>query len=332
MIYWRAMTALAKVGWLMALVAGSVLPAAENPIRLNSVGFLPDEPKRASVAVAATNFSVIRLRDGAVVFTGPLTGPRTNEDTGEALYTADFSTVQESGTLQLAVPGVGRSPVFRVDPDVYNPAFASAMRAFYFWRCGTAVNLTIDGKTYFHAACHTNDAWLDFATGQHTRTASGGGWHDAGDYNKYVVNAGVSVGTLLRAWEDFGDKLGKIPLNLPPAGAPLPEFLAEIKWELDWLLTMQAADGSVYHKVSTESFGPFIKPEQETEARYFAPWSSESTANFVAMTARGFGRRRKCGRPPVAPTACAISRRVCGPSRPACRPLGITATPVRLAA
>jgi endoglucanase len=66
----------------------------------------------------------------------------------------------------------------------------------------------------------------------------------------------------------------------------LPEFLAEVKWELDWLLTMQAADGSVYHKVSTRAFGGFIKPEQETEPRYFAPWSTEATANFVGMMAQ----------------------------------------------
>jgi endoglucanase len=49
---------------------------------------------------------------------------------------------------------------------------------------------------------------------------------------------------------------------------------------------MQADDGSVYHKVSTKRFGPFIMPEQETEERYFTPWGSEATAHFVGMTAQ----------------------------------------------
>jgi endoglucanase len=63
--------------------------------------------------------------------------------------------------------------------------------------------------------------------------------------------------------------------------------LNEIKWETDWLLTMQAADGSVYHKISTKEFGPAIMPEDEKTERYFAPWSSAATADFVAMMAMG---------------------------------------------
>jgi endoglucanase len=49
---------------------------------------------------------------------------------------------------------------------------------------------------------------------------------------------------------------------------------------------MQAPDGSVYHKLSTERFGPFIMPETETTNRYFTPWGSEATAHFVGMTAQ----------------------------------------------
>ena len=59
-----------------------------------------------------------------------------------------------------------------------------------------------------------------------------------------------------------------------------------MKWELDWLLTMQAPDGSVYHKLSTQSFGGFIPPENEDSRTYFTPWGSEATADFVAMTAQ----------------------------------------------
>ena len=63
-------------------------------------------------------------------------------------------------------------------------------------------------------------------------------------------------------------------------------FWREIKWELDWVLTMQAPDGSVYHKLSTQRFGGFIPPESETTNRYFTPWGSEATADFVGMTAQ----------------------------------------------
>jgi endoglucanase len=156
----------------------------------------------------------------------------------------------------------------------------------YLWRCGTAVSGKHNGQIFAHAACHTNDAWLDFVGDGHTHKGGLRGWHDAGDYNKYVVNAGVTVGAMLRAWEDFGPQIRKVTLDLPESGGKLPDFLAELKWELDWLFTMQAPDGSVYHKLSTKNFGAFILPEFETTERYFTPWGSAATADFVAMMAQ----------------------------------------------
>jgi endoglucanase len=258
--------------------------AADSQIRLNTVGFLPDHDKRASIAARCSEFTIVRAEDDTVVFRGQSNGPVHNEDTNEDLSTADFSTLTRPGRYRLVVPGVGRSAPFRIARDVYDTPFAVAVRAMYLWRCGSAVRVEYEGHTYSHAACHLGDAWLDFGGG-HVRHESIGGWHDAGDYNKYVVNAGVTVGIMLRAWEQFGARIDKIDLGLPAAAKGLPAYLNEIKWELDWLLTMQAPDGSVYHKVSTRDFGPAIQPEQERTERYFAPWSSAATADFTAMLA-----------------------------------------------
>ena len=265
----------------------SVQAADESPlIRLNTVGYLPRAEKRASIAVPGTNFTVIRLADNSTVFTGKITGPVLNPDTQEQLGIADFSKLKKPGDYQLVVPGMGRSAPFRIAQDVYHEPYYVVMRGFYLWRCGTAVSATCHGETFSHAACHTNDAWLDHVGGGHTNKDGTKGWHDAGDYNKYTVNAGVTVGSLFRAWEDFGPQLRKVRLDLPESGGELPDFLAEIKWEMDWLLTMQAPDGSVYHKLSTLSFGGFMPPERETTDRYFTPWGSEATADFAAMTAQ----------------------------------------------
>ena len=282
----------AWVYWTFVLLA--VLPlnpvrAAENEsslIRLNTVGYPPEAEKRAAIAAACTNFVVLRLFDNSTVLTGKVTGPVLNPDTQEQLYTADFSKLKQPGNYQLDVPGVGRSAPFRIAPDVYREPYYIVMRGFYLWRCGTAVSATYHGETFAHAACHTNDAWLDYVGGGHTNRNGTKGWHDAGDYNKYTVNAGVTVGSLFRAWEDFGPQLKAVRLDLPESGGPLPDFLAELKWEMDWVLTMQAPDGSVYHKLTTLRFGRFILPEFETAERYFTPWGSEATADFVAMTAQ----------------------------------------------
>jgi endoglucanase len=267
------------------LVLSFAAHAAAPPVRLNTIGFLPDQPKQASIASPCTNFTVIRASDGKTVFSGVISGSRTNTDTSEEIYVADFSAFKKSGVFKLDVLGAGTSAPFRIGRDVYREPFKVVTRGMYLWRCGTAVSATYNGKTFFHAACHTNDAWLDFVGEKRVRKDSTRGWHDAGDYNKYVVNAGVTVGCMFRAWEDFGPAIKKMRLDLPKTGGRLSEFLAELRWETDWLLTMQAPDGSVYHKVTTQRFGGFIMPEAETTNRYFAPWGSAATADFVAMLA-----------------------------------------------
>jgi endoglucanase len=269
------------------LPSAAVLQAEDAPkIRLNTIGYLPDREKKAAIAGECSQFTVVRIKDNAKVFEGAATGPVLNSDTNEQLYTADFSAVKEPGEYQLEVAGVGKSASFRVAADLYDKPFYTLMRGMYLWRCGTAVKGTHNGQTFSHVACHLDDAWLDAVTGQHERKDGTKGWHDAGDYNKYTVNAGVSVGAMFRAWEDFGSKIQRIRLDIPESGGKLPDFLAEMKWEIDWLLAMQAPDGSVYHKVSTKQFGGFILPEQETTPRYFTPWGSPATADFTAMTAQ----------------------------------------------
>jgi endoglucanase len=280
-----------KIYWAFVLLATLLINpawAAEEslPIRFNTVGYLPNAEKQATIAAPCANFTVIRVTDGSTAFQGKATGPVLDPDTQEQLYTADFSKLKRPGEYQLDVPSVGRSAPFHIAADVYREPFHTVMLGFYLWRCGTAVSATHHGEIFAHAACHTNDAWLDYVGGGHTNRDGTKGWHDAGDYNKYTVNAGVTVGTLFRAWEDFGPQLRKVRLDLPESGGKLPDFLAELKWELDWLLTMQAPDGSVYHKLTTRSFGGFILPEAETADRYFTPWGSEATADFVGMTAQ----------------------------------------------
>jgi endoglucanase len=131
-----------------------------------------------------------------------------------------------------------------------------------------------------------DDALLDFIGQPGARAATTGGWHDAGDYNKYVVNAGATVGVMFRAWEDFAPAIETVQLDLPETTPRVPDFLAELKWELEWLLSMQADDGSVYHKVSAKNFGGMIASDKDADPRYVVPWSSAATADFTAMMAQ----------------------------------------------
>src|SRR6185503_5326478 len=81
------------------------------------------------------------------------------------------------------------------------------------------------------------------------------GWHDAGDYGKYVTNGAFTVGMMLQAFERFQPTLSALELPIPEKGGALPDFLDEVKWELDWLLTTQGEDGSVSFKVTAHLHG-----------------------------------------------------------------------------
>ncbi len=256
-------------------------------IRLNSLGFLPSMQKKATIISKCSDFAVKRATDSNTVYSGKVTGPFYQADVNQAVYIADFSEVNEPGRYYLDVPGAGKSYEFEIGDKVYNFALYTAMRAFYLWRCGTAVEGEFNGKHYSHAACHTDDGWLDYISEPNSRRDGTGGWHDAGDYNKYVVNAGITVASLFLAWDHYQNELKGLSLDIPDTAPGYPDFLKEIKWEIDWLFKMQYPDGSgrVSHKLSALRFCPFIMPEDEKDKRYYAEWSSAATADFVAMMA-----------------------------------------------
>jgi endoglucanase len=267
--------------------AGAETTAAPSTqVDLNSIGYLPDATKVATVTGSGKEFAVYDFKTGKEVAHGELAkiNPAISD---EGLSLADFTEAKQEGEYRLVVAGHEKmSARFCVGPDVYNWPFYCAFRAMYLWRCGTKVSGEFDGRRYQHAACHLDDAYLNYIGGPNDkRRASTGGWHDAGDYNKYTVNGAFTVGMLLKAWEHFPGKLGSLKFDIPESNNATPDFLDEIRWELDWLFTMQAADGRVYHKVSALKFGGFVLPEKDTERRYFSPWSSAATADFAAVMA-----------------------------------------------
>jgi len=267
-------------------VCATLSASPSHYIRLNTIGYEPEAHKQASVVGPVRAYSVVRVSDGKTVFQGAETRHMENSDTQETLAILDFSAVRDEGVYRLEIPGVGKSAPFRVAKDVYRDAFVTVTRAMYLWRCGTAVHGTHNGVNFDLEACHLKDGYLDYITGKHEHKDTTGGWHDAGDYNKYVVNAGVTVGCMLRAWEDYGSRFSDIGLNIPESGGKLPDFLAELRYEMDWLFKMAFEDGSVSHKVTTLRFGGFVMPADEKEERFLVPWSSAATANFVAMMAQ----------------------------------------------
>ena len=270
----------------------SISATTTTDIKVDQVGYLPNAPKLAFVVSdkPANDFTVRRKNGDAVVFRGTLSAAVADSDSGDQVRTADFSLLREAGTFYLDVPGVGRSWTFAIGNQVYRHAFYLTMRSFYGQRCGTAVDMSPDFPNYKHAACHLTGEYHKSSgrTGPHV---SSRGWHDAGDYGRYIVNSGISTGELLWAYELFEARIRNVKLNIPESNNPLPDILDEIRWNLDWMLTMQDDDGGVWHKQTSEGFADFVMPEDDKLISYVIGTGSEpfksstATADFAAVMA-----------------------------------------------
>ena len=287
-------------GFLLAsLLLMTTSLCAENPttaIKVDQVGYPTNGPKVALVSAPGGTFSLKRTSDNAVVFQNKL-GPGTHDgDSGDMIQSADFSSVQEAGRYYLDVPGVGRSWNFSIAPDVYLRTYYLAMRAFYGQRCGTAVDLGPEFPGYTHPACHLKGEF-HASSGRQGPRDNIGGWHDAGDYGRYVVNSGISTGSLLWAWEMFGDRLKAIRLNLRESGNGSPDILNEARWNIEWMLKMQDDDGGVWHKQTSVRFAAFVMPQDDHlpsevigtgSAPYKSTCATADLASVAAIAARAY--------------------------------------------
>ncbi len=261
--------------------------AHDTRIRLNTIGFLPESQKQATIGAPCGKFNIVRVSDKTVILNGTAgkPTPTLGSDTREEVQIIDFSQLTTPGQYRVEVAGVGTSAPFTIGRDIWNQPLEVITRAMYLWRCGTAVETTWNGVTFRHGACHTSDGWLDHVGEGHNQRKSTGGWHDAGDYNKYVVNAGVTIGMMLKAWEHFPEHIATDSLGIPESGNGVPDLLDEVRFEAEWLFTMQADDGRVYCKVSALDFKFWGPPDKDNSPRYYAPWSTVATADFAAILA-----------------------------------------------
>ena len=253
--------------------------AEVSSVRINSLGFLPSQQKEATIASETERFSLKRADNNETVFQKKAAGPFTQKDTGEKLWIANFSEFTTDGEYYIEIDDGLRSVNFPIGSNIYNEPFAVAMNGFYLLRCGAPVHAEHNGDIFEHPGCHHEDGYGDYIGHADTQFDGTGGWHDAGDYGKYTVNAGITMGVLLSTWDYFrpGNEAGS-----------LPDFLQELKWEMGWMLKMPYPDGSgrVSHKLTRTNFSGFIMPQEDQAKRYFTEWSSAATASFAATAAK----------------------------------------------
>jgi endoglucanase len=266
----------------------------EAKIRLNQIGFYPHEQKVAVVASEkASDFFITSKDDSKKVFEGKLSGVKKQSYSSHTTRVADFSAFVGEGSFVLHVPGVGDSYVFEIKNKVLQPVAVGALKAFYYQRFSMPLLSAYAGKWHRPESSSHKEVLIHPSAATAKRAAglvisSPRGWIDAGDYNKYIVNSGISTATLLYAYEDFANYYDTLHTNIPESGNKVPDILDEALWNLRWMLTMQDPyDGGVYHKCTNANFDGMVMPHEAKTARYVVQKSTAATLNFIAVTAIG---------------------------------------------
>lgn len=222
---------------------------------------------------------------------GSLGRARRWEISAETVRTADFSSLTDTGSYRLVVPGVGTSHAFAIEPHILQSVARSALKGYYFERGSTALPERYAGR-WARPAGHPDDSVrvhpsaASDARPAGTRIAAPKGWYDAGDYNKYVVNSGISTYTLLALAEHAPVVAERLETDIPESGNDVPDILDEALWNLRWMLDMQAPDGGVYHKLTHASFSEMVMPHEATAPRYVVRKGTAAALNFAAVMAQ----------------------------------------------
>jgi endoglucanase len=265
----------------------------DEHIRLNQSGFYPNAPKIAVVINDSIdhNFYIVNADKHDTIYTGTLSDLQHSNNSTLTTRIADFSAFTKTGNY-IVVAADKQSYRFSIQKNVLHQAAVASLKGFYYQRMSMPLEEKYAGK-WARAEGHPDTVVYihsSAATAQRpegTIVSSPGGWYDAGDYNKYIVNSGITVATLLSAYEDFSGYFNNLKTNIPESNDNIPDILNEALYNIRWMLTMQDPnDGGVYHKCTNEKFDAMIMPDKATEKRYVVQKSTAATLDLAAVCAQ----------------------------------------------
>ncbi|MFL6120710.1 glycoside hydrolase family 9 protein [Actinophytocola sp.] len=292
-------------------LVGGVLPPPglepAPPIRVNQVGYVPGLPKQASLATDSTTPLPWTLRNasGVAVASGRTVPKGLDAGSGENVHLIDFSRYDTPGTGYTLSVGADTSFPFDISTTALTGLRYDSLAFFYHQRSGTPIEERYVGAAYARPAGHVNVApnqgddnvpcRADLACGYTLDVR--GGWYDAGDHGKYVVNGGIAAWQLQNSYERtaiLGDarELGDGTLAIPEQHNGVPDVLDEARWEVEFLLRMQVPDGQplagmAHHKIHDQQWtGLPTRPDQDPQPRRLSAPSTAATLNLAAAAAQ----------------------------------------------
>jgi endoglucanase len=267
---------------------------ATDKIQINQQGFYTHASKIAVVTTTGDDrfFIIKNDKKNDTVYKGKLSQPIQSTNSSLNTRIADFTIIQKAGDYTLYIPGTGTTSLIHVNGKIHSTVAISSVKAFYYQRVSMPLDVKYAGKWARPAGHPDTEVQIHPSAATAKRPAgtiisSPGGWYDAGDYNKYIVNSGITMGTLLSAYEDFSAYYDVLNTNIPESDNAIPDILDEVLYNLRWMLTMQDPDdGGVYNKCTNASFDGFVMPGVTKLPRYVVQKGTAATLDFAAVMAQ----------------------------------------------
>jgi endoglucanase len=230
--------------------------------------------------------TVYKIENAKAFYNKGQQGPRVKN------VQVDFSDFTTPGQYEIRVEGTDIKAPVKISEFLYWDTLKPVVKSFYYQRCGQDIESS-EPKVY-HAACHQNDA--NFINSRPSVLKLGdeadkdvvGGWHNGGDYAKYVTSVALSAAKLMSMYEWNNRPFRYFKLDYlfsEPNLGDVPDLQHEIRYGLDWLMTMQRTDGAFYRKVSGKQWPGIVSPEDDSQPRFLYGISTQETANAAATLA-----------------------------------------------
>ncbi|MBE6852317.1 MAG: glycosyl hydrolase family 5 [Ruminococcus sp.] len=276
----------------------------------NQIGYFPDGLKKATFLSDSSKSVKFELYNdgGKKVFDGKTEPVGFDSDSGDEVHIIDFSEYDGDGEGFFLIADGCESRKFAIKEELYSDMLYDSLNYFYQNRSGVEIESKYissgDADALAREAGHDPDNCSTELVWGYTDSYSldvTGGWYDAGDHGKYVVNGGISLWTMQNQYERAihnenanADLYGDGALNIPESGNGVPDILDESRVELEWMMSMMVPEGykyegMVHHKVHDEKWtGLAVAPADDDKVRIIKPPTTAATLNMAACAAQGY--------------------------------------------
>ena len=247
-------------------------------IKVNQVGFYPHPEKTVTLESgnSSKKASIHCAETGEKVWEGKELYSAVSSWSGKTRRIFDFSEISVPG--RYIIKAGKESKEILISDAALSSLADAALLGFYHQRSGMDLDPAIAGK-WARKAGHPDTVVYVHASAasasrpEGTVISSPKGWYDAGDYNKYIVNSGYSLGLMAEAFLMFPEEYTQDIYK--------PVF-EELSYNEEWMWTMQdTEDGGVYHKLTTPNFEGFVTPSDCHQQRYVVQKSVTAALDFA---------------------------------------------------